>query len=264
MSGFISPPADAEDSVRLINRRMAGVERRKTLTPSSAAVAQPGDVSVSMLPQKPGWLPFDGGEYNREAYARLWELGNPDAGGFLGSGNGTTTFTVPDATRSLLVQADPEDAGMALPGSVGGVIPASFVNISDAELIDLPYASGFNGTGTAPQLQYAVLENGQVFITGGANGSFTTGTTITVSSGSIPADLRPPHTIRGGAAFSSATGGYMYVTESGTVGFAQSSGATRTWAHGTLIYWPDSADNPPTGQQAPAFSALTVYYHLKY
>lgn len=76
---------------------------------------------------------------------------------------------------------------------------SSWVTIAgDTDWISISYASGYNATGIT-QLAYRV-KGGVVYFRGGANGTFTSATIMTIAiAGAIPAAYRPAVNIRGGA-----------------------------------------------------------------
>lgn len=69
----------------------------------SAPVAAPGDLKCSAAPATPvGWLPCDGRAVSRTTYAALWAA----IGGYYGSGDGSTTFNIPDLRGRVPAAAD--------------------------------------------------------------------------------------------------------------------------------------------------------------
>lgn len=85
----------------------------------------------------------------------------------------------------------------------------------DVGWTNLSYASGFS-LGTGEQLRYRVL-NGVVYFTGGATGTFVTGTYHSVNSSLIPTNLRPSVAVRGGAMGSGMRSAGWEINPDGTV-----------------------------------------------
>lgn len=86
----------------------------------------------------------------------------------------------------------------------------------DTGWINITYASGYNATGIA-QLQYRV-KGGVVYFRGGANGTFTSATFMTIASaGAVPAAYCPSQAVRGGASGAAARPAVFGILTDGSI-----------------------------------------------
>lgn len=75
-----------------------------------------------------GWLILDGNTYNRADYPDLWAILNPANGGIGGTGNGSTTFTVPDLRGRITIGKRDSGTGTTLGGVFGAIDHAHTVD----------------------------------------------------------------------------------------------------------------------------------------
>jgi hypothetical protein len=109
-------------------------------------------------------------------------------------GTGRTDGLAVNVTGTVAVA----NGGTGTTNAAQAKINLGIQTIADIPWTNLTYATGFTA-GTATQLMYCV-QNGVVYIKGGATGTFATGAYTQVNSGLLPTALRPAvNSIRSGA-----------------------------------------------------------------
>lgn len=114
------------------------------------------------------------------------------------------------------------------------ITDTTYEDLDDTGWIDLAYKTGFSA-GTATKLQYR-YKNGFVTIRGGATGTFTSGSYVTVNQDLIPSQYRPRLTTRGGAMGSSMKPCGYEVNVDGTIKLGSNLSSMPSWIAFCITY----------------------------
>lgn len=122
-----------DDPVTQLGKLSREVEEFRRLVLVRLGQQPTGSIEISLLPAaKPGTLLLQGQTLNRVDYPGLWQWAQDNGrvtSGLFGSGNGTTTFTLPNFKSRYLIAADTGDIA-----NIGALVGANSRTLSVANM----------------------------------------------------------------------------------------------------------------------------------
>ena len=101
------------------------IETLTAAAPSGAIMLWPGATAPA------GWQLLRGATVSRTTYAAIWAACDPAGGGACGTGDGSTTFTLPNAEQRVILGKAPSGTGSTLGGTGGALtsgVPSATVS----------------------------------------------------------------------------------------------------------------------------------------